>query len=309
MSKVPARATSHRRFGWAIGGGGGGGAYASGTILLSPTQSLSVTVGAGAPLTPSPWHDAQAGSDSSVTLSGATLIRAGGGAGGLGASGNSGGAGGTWSIAPTLGSPAGYNGGNGGPALIVASFADGYHQGGEGGSAANSTGAGYAGTTTRCIHTALPVPGDLPAGAGAPGNYGGYGPSSTCPTPNPGPNGGTYGGGGGGVKEGTNGGSGGNGVVRVSLMAVTPTTVPNAPSGVSATVGNGSASVSWTAPADNGGSAITGYTVTSSPPDGSCSVSGTSAACSGLTNGTSYTFAVAAQNAAGSSPAATSTSA
>ena len=293
--------------GWAIGGGGGGGAYASGTISLSPTQSLAVTVGAGAPPTPFPWHDAQAGSDSSVTLSGATLIRAGGGAGGLGASGNSGGAGGTWSIAPTLGSPAGFNGGNGGPALIVASFADGYHQGGEGGSAANSTGAGYAGTTTRCIHTAVPVPGDLPAGAGGPGNYGGYGPSSTCPTPtNIGPNGGTYGGGGGGVKEWMNGGAGGSGFVRVSLVSVTPDTLPNAPSNITASSGSGSASVTWAAPSGNGGSPITGYTVTSSPSGGSCVVTGTSAACSGLTNGTSYTFSVSAQNAAGSSPAATS---
>src|SRR5262249_38876998 len=38
-------------------------------------------------------------------------------------------------------------------------------------------------------------------------------------------------------------------------------TVPGAPSGVSATGGNGSATVSWTAP-NNGGSAITSYTVT-----------------------------------------------
>ena len=38
-------------------------------------------------------------------------------------------------------------------------------------------------------------------------------------------------------------------------------TAPGAPTGVSATAGNGSATVSWTAP-DNGGSAITSYTVT-----------------------------------------------
>jgi len=48
----------------------------------------------------------------------------------------------------------------------------------------------------------------------------------------------------------------------------TPTALdaaPGAPTGVTATAGIGSASVSWTAPADDGGSAITGYTVTSSP--------------------------------------------
>jgi len=42
-------------------------------------------------------------------------------------------------------------------------------------------------------------------------------------------------------------------------------TVPGAPTGVSATPGNAVATVSWTAPASNGGTAITGYTVTSSP--------------------------------------------
>ena len=47
-------------------------------------------------------------------------------------------------------------------------------------------------------------------------------------------------------------------------MVYSPTagaTAPGAPTGVSATAGNGSASVSWTAPG-NGGSAITSYTVT-----------------------------------------------
>ena len=37
---------------------------------------------------------------------------------------------------------------------------------------------------------------------------------------------------------------------------------PGAPTAVTASVGNGSANVSWTAPASNGGSAITSYTIT-----------------------------------------------
>ena len=71
---------------------------------------------------------------------------------------------------------------------------------------------------------------------------------------------------------------------------------PAAPTGVSATAGDGSAVVSWTAPAD-GGSGITSYTVT--PYIGATAqpvrtVTGTPPATSttvtGLTNGTAYTF-------------------
>ena len=42
-------------------------------------------------------------------------------------------------------------------------------------------------------------------------------------------------------------------------------TVPGAPTNVVAVAGNGQAAVSFVAPADNGGSPITSYTVTSSP--------------------------------------------
>ena len=43
---------------------------------------------------------------------------------------------------------------------------------------------------------------------------------------------------------------------------VTATTVPDVPTGVSATVANAQSVISWTAPSNNGGSAITGYVVT-----------------------------------------------
>ena len=43
---------------------------------------------------------------------------------------------------------------------------------------------------------------------------------------------------------------------------VTPATVPGAPTAVTAAAGNGSATVSWSAPASNGGSAVTSYLVT-----------------------------------------------
>ena len=96
--------------------------------------------------------------------------------------------------------------------------------------------------------------------------------------------------------------------VTLTNTQTTPT-APAAPTGVTATAGNASATVSWTAPA-NGGSPISSYavtphagtttlapvTVTGNPP-------ATTANITGLTNGTAYTFTVTATNAIGTSPA------
>jgi len=78
---------------------------------------------------------------------------------------------------------------------------------------------------------------------------------------------------------------------------------PDEPTGVSGTAGNEQVSVSFTAPSDVGGSAITGYRVTDSTGAFGASGSSSPITVTGLTNGTSYTFNVWAINAFGwSSP-------
>jgi uncharacterized protein (TIGR02145 family) len=79
--------------------------------------------------------------------------------------------------------------------------------------------------------------------------------------------------------------------------------VPGAPTDVSATAGDAKAIVTFTAPVDNGGSAITGYTVTSSPGDFTGTGSASPITVTGLTNWTvnGYTFTVVATNINGNS--------
>lgn len=79
-------------------------------------------------------------------------------------------------------------------------------------------------------------------------------------------------------------------------------TPPDAPTNVTATDGgNHVSTISWTAPASDGGAAITGYTVTSSGGQTCTTTGATSCVVSGLTNGTSYTFTVTATNSVGTS--------
>ncbi|MEN8582448.1 peroxidase family protein [Burkholderia sp. RS01] len=91
-------------------------------------------------------------------------------------------------------------------------------------------------------------------------------------------------------------------------------TVADAPTLVTATAGDGTATLNWTAPASDGGSPITGFTVrafdgttlaATQPVTGNV----TTAVVTGLTNGTAYTFDVAAVNAVGTGTASAASAA
>ena len=95
----------------------------------------------------------------------------------------------------------------------------------------------------------------------------------------------------------------------VADLMTPETTVPGAPTAVTATAQDGGAMVSWTPPATDGGLAITGYLVTvvnaSGAPVGaprSVGAQATSLLVSGLTNGLTYRFRVQATNSVGSGP-------
>lgn len=89
------------------------------------------------------------------------------------------------------------------------------------------------------------------------------------------------------------------GAVSPASSPVVPCGVPDAPTAVAATRGDGSAAITWAAPY-NQGCAITGYTITASGgATMAVSGEGTSATFAGLSNGTSYTFTVVARNEVG----------
>jgi sugar lactone lactonase YvrE len=96
----------------------------------------------------------------------------------------------------------------------------------------------------------------------------------------------------------------------LASAAVIPYIVPDAPTPGTATPSNASCALSWSAPADNGGSAITGYRITANPVITPIILGNvTSTNITGLTNGIEYTFSVQASNARGFSAPASFTAA
>ncbi len=97
-----------------------------------------------------------------------------------------------------------------------------------------------------------------------------------------------------------------------STGTVVPFSVPGPVTNAQATGDDHGATVSWTAPSQNGGAAITGYTVTPIGPSGALAAThvgatATSAIITGLTDGASYTFRIVATNTHGDSTAVTTT--
>ena len=98
--------------------------------------------------------------------------------------------------------------------------------------------------------------------------------------------------------------------------SLTPSLPPPSPTNVSGTAGNGSVTVSWTAPSMTGYAALTGYKVEQSTDGNIWSTStsntgstGTTYSATSLTNGTGYYFRVSGINAAGTGTASTASTA
>ena len=87
--------------------------------------------------------------------------------------------------------------------------------------------------------------------------------------------------------------------VTFTITAVAPTQ----PTITSASAGDGTATVAFTAPSSDGGATITGYTATASPGGATGICTSTPCTISGLTIGVSYTLTLTATNSAGTSVA------
>ncbi len=93
--------------------------------------------------------------------------------------------------------------------------------------------------------------------------------------------------------------------MSIPAAARTPTIKkPSAPTDLVVTPTNGGGKASWAPPTSDGGSPITGYTVTVGRTGSGCSTDTTSCSFSGLTNGKSYFVYVRASNAVGTGKAA-----
>lgn len=304
---------------WGAAGGGaspgatgGAGAYVDALLDVVPGQSLEVYVGG-------------TGDDRS-TVDGAPHAggyNGGGDGGARGVNGSGGGGGGATDVrvgGQALADRVVVAAGGGGTASSAGGSAS-EENGGDAsdyspvlGGGGATTEAGGAGAEGSGVNAGLGAGEDGQLGAGGAGQY-----DSHCRYTAGGGGGGLYGGGGGGCVNNSGGSGGGAGSSLLTDdawieaagtnpdededgYALITLLVSDAPAAPSAVAGDGSATVSWTAPEFAGSMAVSGYTVTAQPGGATCTTDGDlSCTVTGLHNGTAYTFTVVATNGVGDS--------
>jgi hypothetical protein len=273
----------------ATGGGGAGGAYAKlNYYVVDPGTTYFLSVGDGGISSLVDGASVPGGDTwfNSVNSASSTILAKGGAGGVTAVTTNSDkfGAGGVGSATGSIGDVV-FRGGSG------ANATSNSHGGGGGGSA--GTAANGVTPTANSGLGAVAVTGG--GNGGNPNISSGMSANGSSPTTPPG------GGGGGARSANTTARSGGSGAVGKITLTLAVDSAPGPPTNVAATPGNAQAIVSFTPPINDGGVAITSYTVTADPGGATMTGSASPVTMSGLLNGTGYTFNVTATNSIGTS--------